>query len=292
MAKYGQEVADKKRPSSFTFEIWDFMQNAKRSCKTEASDHVDYFKILLSIGDATQGANAECDADVNGSTDGGGCNKDDDPNEPATVFSDEDDSFQWYESKRHWYFSFFLLTRFRIYCRHKPTQNMCEVELRDESSSENTPVQPAMQHTIDRAGELLKAKRLRLGPQIDVNAFDENIPALSINNVATTLNTLNLLKNEGMNLLTNTQTNNSFNNNFNSHKNDGSTNNSNNDHIKLLIEMQAREHTLRMEILRAQLETAKFNRDIAEINKVILLKQLTDSSRLHESDNEDHVNDD
>lgn len=92
MAKYGQEVADKKRPSSFTFEIWEFMQNAKRTCKTEAIDGVDYSKILLSLGDAAQSLNAECDGDGNGSTDG---NKDDDNNEPTTVLSDEDDSFQW-----------------------------------------------------------------------------------------------------------------------------------------------------------------------------------------------------
>lgn len=38
--------------------------------------------------------------------------------------------------------------------------------------------------------------------------------------------------------------------------------------------MQAKEHALRMDILRAQLETAKLNRDIAEINKIILLRNL------------------
>lgn len=165
---------------------------------------------------------------------------------------------------------------------------MCEVELRDESSSETTPVPNA--HQNEAAEDVVNAKRIRLTPQmassplkqIDVNAFDDNIPSLSINNVATTLNTLNLLKNERINLMTNKQiSSSSQSNSYNSNKND------NNEHIKLLIEMQAREHTLRMEILRAQLETAKFNRDIAEINKVILLKQLTDGSRSTESDRED-----
>lgn len=164
---------------------------------------------------------------------------------------------------------------------------MCEVELRDESSSETMPAtQP---HQKGATEEGVKAKRTRLSQQmpsqlkqVDVNAFDDNIPSLSINNVATTLNTLNLLKNERINLLTNKHiTGNHQTNNYSSHKTD------NNEHVKLLIEMQAREHTLRMEILRAQLETAKFNRDIAEINKVILLKQLTDGSRTIESDRED-----
>lgn len=46
------------------------------------------------------------------------------------------------------------------------------------------------------------------------------------------------------------------------------------DEIHLIIEMQAKEHALRMDILRAQLETAKLNRDIAEINKILLLRNL------------------
>lgn len=46
------------------------------------------------------------------------------------------------------------------------------------------------------------------------------------------------------------------------------------DEIQLIIEMQAKEHALRMDILRAQCETAKLNRDIAEINKIILLRNL------------------
>lgn len=35
-------MADKKRPSAFTFEIWDFMQNAKRnSCKNDPVQAID-----------------------------------------------------------------------------------------------------------------------------------------------------------------------------------------------------------------------------------------------------------
>lgn len=42
LSKFGQEIADKKRPNSFTFEVWEFMQNAKRnSCKNDPVQTVD-----------------------------------------------------------------------------------------------------------------------------------------------------------------------------------------------------------------------------------------------------------
>lgn len=49
LERYGQEIADRKRPSSFTFEIWEFMQDAKRVCKNEALDGVDYSKVPLAL---------------------------------------------------------------------------------------------------------------------------------------------------------------------------------------------------------------------------------------------------
>ncbi|XP_049542765.1 uncharacterized protein LOC125955667 [Anopheles darlingi] len=47
--RFGQEVADRKKPSQFTFEIWEFMQEAKKVCKNELMDDVDYSKIKLSL---------------------------------------------------------------------------------------------------------------------------------------------------------------------------------------------------------------------------------------------------
>ncbi|XP_055608105.1 uncharacterized protein LOC129755574 [Uranotaenia lowii] len=47
--RYGQEAADRKKPSQFTFEIWDFMQEAKKVCKNELMDDVDYSKMKLSL---------------------------------------------------------------------------------------------------------------------------------------------------------------------------------------------------------------------------------------------------
>ena len=49
VGRYGQEAADRKKPSPFTFEIWDFMQEAKKQCKSEALDGVDYSKVPLAL---------------------------------------------------------------------------------------------------------------------------------------------------------------------------------------------------------------------------------------------------
>lgn len=43
---------------------------------------------------------------------------------------------------------------------------------------------------------------------------------------------------------------------------------------KKLLNMHNKEHNLRIEILETQLQTAKFNRDLAEINKMIAIRNL------------------
>ena len=59
LSRYGQEVADKKRPNAFTFEIWEFMQDAKKVCKSEALEGVDYSKVQLSLEDGENGVPGE-----------------------------------------------------------------------------------------------------------------------------------------------------------------------------------------------------------------------------------------
>ncbi|XP_067632469.1 uncharacterized protein apt isoform X2 [Eurosta solidaginis] len=49
LARFGADVADRKKPSPFTFEVWDFMQEAKKACKSEALDGIDYSKIPLAL---------------------------------------------------------------------------------------------------------------------------------------------------------------------------------------------------------------------------------------------------
>lgn len=81
VSKYGQEIADKKRPNAFTFEIWDFMQNAKRnSCKNDPVQTID--------GSTTNQM----------STDDNGSQPIVNGNETQVLSDDDDDEFfNWYE---------------------------------------------------------------------------------------------------------------------------------------------------------------------------------------------------
>lgn len=66
LSRYGQEIADKKRPNPFTFEIWDFMQEAKKTCRSEAMEGVDYSKVQLSLEDGVpDGVSMDSDDDNN-----------------------------------------------------------------------------------------------------------------------------------------------------------------------------------------------------------------------------------
>lgn len=66
LSRYGQDIADKKRPNPFTFEIWDFMQEAKKTCRSEAMEGVDYSKVQLALEDGVpDGVSFESDDDNN-----------------------------------------------------------------------------------------------------------------------------------------------------------------------------------------------------------------------------------
>lgn len=128
------------------------------------------------------------------------------------------------------------------------------MQIKDESSSD-TPIpvancvtsdQPAKSNAADETDKKSKTQRYHLN--------DDGLTAFT-NPLTNSFDVLNMLRNSSM------TTNNLFNNKYS-------------DEIQLIIEMQAKEHALRMDILKAQLDTAKLNRDIAEINKIILLRGL------------------
>ncbi|XP_031629859.1 uncharacterized protein LOC116345013 [Contarinia nasturtii] len=221
VSKYGQEVADKKRPNAFTFEIWDFMQNAKRnSCKNDPVQTIDGSTTnQMSTDDNVSQVN------VNGTE-----------THETQVLSDDDDDelFNW----------------------QKTTQNLCEVEIKDESSSTNVggsggAINFETQGTNDNNADRPSTKKLKPNK---TSVSDDSFSPFT-NPITTSFDVLNFLRNSSF------STNNSIGNKYT-------------DEIQLIIEMQAKEHALRMDILRAQLETAKLNRDIAEINKIILLRNL------------------
>lgn len=124
---------------------------------------------------------------------------------------------------------------------------MCEVEIKDETSdSEDGPShskRPYSSNSINFNGTAVLNN-------------DDDTPSLSINNVAATLDTLKMLKNgQFANVATANGEDHSYDYGYTK-----------------ILEMQTREHSLRMEILQVQLQTAKFNRDIAELNKMVALK--------------------
>lgn len=127
------------------------------------------------------------------------------------------------------------------------------MEIKDESSSNvgggNFETQGINDNNSERAATASKKPKLSK-PSVNDDSFSP-----FSNPITTSFDVLNLLRNSSF------STNSSLGNKYT-------------DEIQLIVEMQAKEHALRMDILRAQLETAKLNRDIAEINKIILLRNL------------------
>lgn len=131
------------------------------------------------------------------------------------------------------------------------------MEIKDESSSTNVGgsgvggINFETQGTNDNNVDRPSTKKLKPNK---TSVSDDSFSPFT-NPITTSFDVLNFLRNSSF------STNNSISNKYT-------------DEIQLIIEMQAKEHALRMDILRAQLETAKLNRDIAEINKIILLRNL------------------
>lgn len=152
-------------------------------------------------------------------------------------------------SFRLYFFFFFLHHAYR----KKTTQNLCEVEIKDESSSNvgggsNFETLTSCNDNNGNAEKLSKKQKRN-----NKSSANDDLSFSPFSNPLTTsFDVLNLLRNSSLNRQTEKYT----------------------DEIQLVVEMQAKEHSLRMTILQTQLETAKLNRDIAEINKILLLRNL------------------
>lgn len=208
--RYGQVIADRKRPNPFTFEIWDFMQEAKKACKNETMDDVDYSKIKLCLEDSIPPDGLVIDEDV-----------------------DEDIKDMW----------------------EKSSQNMCEVQIKEEFLTEdeqNYHLQISSRMSSEEPVSHRKIRRNNF-----TNNSNETMPSLSINNVAATMDTLNMLKNQL--------------NDSNGHFDDS---NSKGDITKQYLELQRKEHAMRMEILKLELEAATYKKETAAINKKIAMQKL------------------
>lgn len=139
--------------------------------------------------------------------------------------------------------------------RQKTTQNLCEVEIKDESSSNvgGGSNSETLETNNDNIGAEKLFKKQKRNNKSNVN--DDLSFSTFANPLATSFDVLNLLRNSSI------PTNSALAAKYT-------------DEIQLIVEMNAKEHSLRMKILQSQLETAKLNRDIAEINKILLLRNL------------------
>lgn len=226
--RYGQVIADRKRPNPFTFEIWDFMQEAKKACKNESMDDVDYSKMKLCLED----------------------------NIPDNLVIDEDGEG---DGTGMW---------------DKSSQNMCEVQIKEELSTEDELNDQLSNYHLQISSRMSSEEPTPPQKRIRRNNFTNNSdePSLSINNVAATLDTLNMLKNQL--------------NDSNGHFDDS---NSKVDISKNYLEFQKKEHEMRMEILKLELETATYKKETAAIYKKIAMQKfiMADGTEQGEDEIED-----
>lgn len=175
------------------------------------------------------------------------------------VNDDDDDLFNWYSFCTHFQLYIYRNRNYIYFCfflyhthRQKTTQNLCEVEIKDESSSNigggsNFETQATSNDDKGTAEKPSKKQKRNSNDDLSFSPFS--------NPLTTSFDVLNLLRNSSF------ATNSALGNKYT-------------DEIQLVVEMQAKEHSLRMTILQTQLETAKLNRDIAEINKILLLRNF------------------
>lgn len=176
--------------------------------------------------------------------------------------------------------------------RQKASQNICEVEIKEESCSDDMPVENEQTDADDYDNDdgatsakrpysivnsLAQAHATFLSKQHSLNNLTTNgssatddVPSLSINNVAATLDTLKMIKSGQF-----SQNCSSTKLNAHTYQNGAGTNADIDETAKHLLDMHNKEHSVRMEILQTQLETAKYNRDLAEINKMIAIRNLS-----------------
>lgn len=151
----------------------------------------------------------------------------------------------------------------------KQSQNLCEVNIKKETASEHdgadsTDRLSSSQDGFDNQGHIINNS---------TNDISHTSPPYTINNIAATLETLNALRSQFM----------SQNNPPSEIITKKICSDNTSPDVKMFMEMQAKEHTMRMQILEVQLQTAKYNRDIVEINKTVALQKRHDlaNRRMH-----------
>ncbi|XP_017123408.1 box A-binding factor isoform X2 [Drosophila elegans] len=347
LARFGAEVADRKKPSPFTFEVWDFMQEAKKACKSEALDGIDYSKIPLALEEGFEYRDDykfnvdEHDMDDSSRTPPQElCDVDIKEEENNETFNETFNNHHLNQSDIHGGGE-----RLSVSPNHSISRNGIH-----EADSPATAISAAA--GLDTSAAYLP------GGGADMTSFPGNF---NMNNISATLEALNALRSGQFpsaaaaaaaamhqqaqvamhhqhNTNNNSNNNNNINNNNNEDDEDGmkplakrqrtssgsvlgsddqpstlaatlpsvasdsqalersssSSNNgvaiagtatstsansmgggsNNNFELRMFMEMQSKEHMMRMKILEVQLQAAKHSRDLVEINKTLALQKL------------------
>lgn len=272
LSRFGPEVANQKKPSPFTFEIWEFMQEAKKACKSEALDGVDYSKIPLNLEEDFElkynPENYENDEnDENSRTP---------PQDLCNVSMKEEheDTVDTTMDNSH-------MDRGHIDNSHMDRDRL-------SSASPNLQIveEPQQNAQLEELNE--SHQQLHQQPHPDPphhNFFQPDNMQFNLSNIAATLETLGALRGQfpglqnGFSAASPTDSENHPPKRRRTSSDDGSQKPSSHHgqqspELKVFMEMQAKEHFIRMKILETQLQAAKFNRDIVEINKTIALQKL------------------
>lgn len=262
LSRFGTEVANQKKPSPFTFEIWEFMQEAKKACKSETLDGVDYSKMPLNLEE-----DFEFKYENNDENDENDENSRTPPQDLCNVSMkeehDENDTISHIDRDR--------------LSSASPHLQIVESQEPQHQAQQEDLNESHLQHHHQQQHQLLE--------QQHHNFFQTDNIQFNLNNIAATLETLGALRGQfpgmqnGFSASSPTDSENHPPKRRRTSSDDGSQKPSyyhgqQSPELKVFMEMQAKEHFIRMKILETQLQAAKFNRDIVEINKTIALQKL------------------
>ncbi|ALC42495.1 apt [Drosophila busckii] len=338
LGRYGAEVADRKKPSPFTFEVWDFMQEAKKACKSEALDGIDYSKIPLALeedfeyrddykynadehdmDDSRTPPQELCDVDI----------KEDETNEtfnetynnhsssellqangerlsvspnhsrnglhepespavdasgaflpptgadmsgfqPSFSMNNISATLEALNALRSGQFPSAAAAAAAAIQQQQLLQQQQQQQLNNNNEDEDELPKPLAKRQRTSSSSLASEEQqqslsVALPQSADTQALERSSNIANSNNI----NNNNSSSNSSQSHINNNNNSSSINNN-----NNNSNSTSNNIELRWFMEMQSKEHMMRMKILEVQLQAAKHSRDLVEINKTLALQKL------------------
>ncbi|XP_037953033.1 uncharacterized protein LOC119683434 isoform X2 [Teleopsis dalmanni] len=290
LSRFGPEMADRKKPSPFTFEVWDFMQEAKKACKSEALDGIDYSKMPLALEEDFEYKEDEHNAEEEHDMD--------DSRTPPQELCDIDIKEETNETFNDTY-NESLVNGDRLTSSPNHSRNAL---LDTERINTHSPTTTAEHNTsyLQHNGDMPN-----FTPTFNMNNISATLEALNAlrtgqfstaaaaaaaaamqNNIAAVVQQQKQLttQSDDDQPVAKRQRTSSVNGSIADEREqqnissvNGATSTSesgNNNELLEFMEMQKKEHMMRMKILEMQYQAAKYSSDIAEINKTLAIQKL------------------